>query len=242
MRTILMVLSICFLSFLTGCGDDSSSAEENSAVKTGVVKEKPPASSVRTLFEREITKRSCDFLSAEAVARVAGIDSSALEQRSISSMCLYSWEGGQASLGHLRTSKTVEFARSSFENSYKHQTGEEVAQHMAKIDAEIGKQADEGKTDVNPQTAKQVTGAISGMLSGGFQYEDIPGLGDIARFEITRTENQLGGKTFVSYANNLNVLTGNLKFTVSFNRKGEPKLYRDENVALAEDVLGKLPD
>jgi len=241
-RTILVILYMSSMSFLLGCDGGGNGAEAKTAVKTGVVNEKQAAASAGTLFAKEITKQPCDLLTPNAVAAVAGVDQSALEQNAMASMCLYSWDGGQAHLSNLRTSKKVEFARERFENSYRNQTGEEVAQGMAKIDAELEKQKDEGKTEVDPQQAKVVTGAMSGMLSGGLQYEDIPGLGDIARFEITRTETQFGGKTFVSYANALNVLTGNLKFTVSFSRDGEPKLYRDESVALAEAVLEKLPD
>lgn len=230
------------MSLLLGCDGDGNGAEVKTAVKTAVVNDKRPAASAGTLFGKEIARQPCDLLTLNAVAAVAGVDSSALEQSAMASMCLYSWDGGQAHLSNLRTSKKVEFARERFENSYRNQTGEEVAQSMAKIDAEIEKQKDEGKTEVDPQQAKVITGAMSGMLSGGLQYEDIPGLGDIARFEITRTETQFGGKTFVSYANALNVLTGNLKFTVSFSRDGEPKLYREESVALAEAVLKKLSD
>jgi hypothetical protein len=242
MRTILIVLYMSAMSLLLGCDSDDSGAEVKTAVKTAVVNEKHPAASAGTLFAKEITKQPCDLLTPNAVAAVAGVNSSALEQSALASMCLYSWDGGQAQLSNLRTSKKVEFARERFENSYQNQTGEEVAQSMAKIDAELKKQQDEGKTDVDAQHAKVVTGAMSESLSGGLQYEDIPGLGDIARFEITRTETQFGGQTIVSYANLLNVLTGNLKFTVSFSRDGEPKLYRDESVALAEAVLEKLTD
>ncbi len=241
-RTILIVLYMSLVSFLPGCNGDGNGAEVKTVAKARVVNEKPPTASAGTLFAKEIARQPCDLLTPNAVATVAGVDPSALEQSAMASMCLYSWEGGQAHLGNLRTSKNIEFARERFENSYRNQTGQEVVQSMAKIDAELEKQQDEGKTDVDPQQAKVITGALSGMLSGGLQYEDIPGLGDIARFEITRTESQFGGKTFVSYANALNVLTGNLKFTVSFSHDGEPKLYRDESIALAEAVLEKLQD
>jgi hypothetical protein len=241
-RIILIILYMSSMSFLLACDGGGNGAEVKTAAKAGAVDEQRPVSSSDTLYDQEITRQSCDFLTPNAVAAVAGVNPSTLDQSAMASMCFYSWDGGQAHLSNLRTSKKVEFARESFENSYRNQTGEEVAQSMAKIDAELEKQKDEGKTEVDPQQAKVVTGAMSEMLSGGLQYEDIPGLGDIARFEITRTETQFGGNTFVSYANALNVLTGNLKFTVSFSRDGEPKLYRDESIALAEAVLEKLQD
>ena len=239
-QVMLLVLYVSSMSILPGCNGDGSGEGVATAVEAGTVKEKHPASSADVLFGKEITSKPCDILPPDEFAGVAGVDPSALEQRAMASMCLYSWEGGQASVGLLRVSKTVEAARARFEKSYRNQTREDVAQSMTEINAQIKKQVDKGETEVDPQNAKVVTGAMSDLFSGGMQYEDIPGLGEIARFEVTRTETQYGDQTFVSYANTLNVLTGNLKFTVSFSRDGEPKLYRDENVALAEAVLRKL--
>ncbi len=239
MRTILVLL---FMGLLVDCNGDSNATEAKSVATAGAVDENPPTTSAGTLFTREITKQPCELLTPGAVAEVAGVDPSILKQRVIVGICSYSWDGGKASLGHLRTRKTVEFARSSFENSYSNQTGEEVAENLGVIDDEIEKQKAGGKTDVDPARAKMVTGAMSNLLAGGMQFEGIAGLGDAARFETTRSENQIAGETFVSYANALNVLVRNLKFTVSFNLKGEPRLYRDENVALAEAVLKNLPD
>jgi len=206
------------------------------------VEEKRPAVSSGKLFVKEITKQPCHLLTPDTVAELAGVESSTLEQRNIAGMCLYSWDDGQASLGHLRAHDSVESARRSFENSYRSMSSDEVAKHMEAINEEIEKKKVEGTTDVDPENAKIVTGAIVDSLAGGLQFEDVAGLGDAASFETTRFENQILGKTFVSYSNSLNVLVRNLKFTVSFNREGEPKLYRDENVALAEAVLKKLPN
>jgi len=241
-RIILIVLYVGSLTLLTACGENGNDAEAKAESKPGSANKEQAASSTGKLFDREITKQPCDLLTPDAVAVVAGVEASAIEQRKMASMCLFSWEDGNASIGLLRTDKTVEAARKRFENSYANQSGEEVAEAAAQINARIEKQKDEGKTDVNPEHAKAVTGAFSDRFSEGFQFEDIPGLGDISRFEITKTETELGGKTLVSYANSLNVLTGNLKFTVSFSRDGEPKLYRDESIALAEAALRSLPN
>ncbi len=239
-RMLPVLLCLGLTSLLSGCDADTDVREMKPAAIAGGEKQNRPVSSTDTLFAKEITKQQCELLTASMVAELAGVDPSALKQRNVAGMCIYSWDGGRASLGFLRTRDTVEFARSSFENSYRNQTGEDVAQSMAKIDAGIEQRKAEGKMDVDPEQAKKVTGAMSNLFSGGMQFEDIGGLGDAASFEITRTESQIGGTTYVSYANSLNVLVSNLKFTVSFNRDGEPKLYRDENMALAEAVLKKL--
>jgi hypothetical protein len=45
------------------------------------------------------------------------------------------------------------------------QSGKDVAQSMAEFDDELETQKDEGKTEVDPQHAKVVTGAMSESLS-----------------------------------------------------------------------------
>ena len=227
---------------LPGCDAGSSDTSSTTIAKTEANDSGHAAIPAGRLFEKEITKQSCELLTTDAVASVAKTPASTITQRKMSGMCMYTWESGQASIGHLRVSRTAEAARDSFETSYANQSGEEVADKMEAINAEIAKQKDAGETDVDPEHAKAVTGAIGSAFAGGFQYEEVPGLGDAARFETTKTETSFGGKTFVSYANTLHVLTGNLKFTVSFNLEGEPEMYRDEAVALAEAILKSLPN
>ena len=68
------------------------------------------------MFDEGISKQACELLTPEIMAEVAGVDAAALDKKNIMGMCLYSWEGGQAHLGHLRTSKSIEIARRGFEN------------------------------------------------------------------------------------------------------------------------------
>lgn len=238
-RTVLYT-GLIFL--LPACDAGSSDTPSGTTARIEAIDGGHSAKPAGRLFDREITKQSCDLLTIDSVAKVAGAPVSEITQRKMSSMCMYDWETGQASIGHLRTSETAASARDLFENSYANQSGEEVADKMAAIGAEVEKQKNAGKTDVDTEHAKAVTGAMGGAFAGGLQYEDVPGLGDAARYETTKTETSFGGKTFVSYANSLHVLTGNLKFTVSFNLEGEPKMYRDEAVALAEAILKSLTD
>lgn len=233
-------LLLSLTSFLSACDSGSNELSTAGTESTAATNDKESTSSSNIMYDREITKRACDLLTADAVAIVAGVEPAAVTQSNIASFCIYSWAEGNASLGHMRASKKIKFARTSFENSYRSQTGEELAEQMVEVNAQIKKQQGDTSVAADPKQVEAVTGALSGALSGGMQFEDIKGVGDMARFETTRMETQFGGKTFVSYPNTLNILTGNLKFTVSFNLDGEAKLYRDENVALAEAVLEKL--
>jgi len=241
MKKIHLTLFCIFLTILlTACGSGSEESDANTPAQSNAGGDQKTASSSSKLFDRDIRKQVCELLTADMVAEVSGVDPSLLEQLNTAGMCIYSWDEGQASLGHLRTSDTAEWARDSFENSYRNKTGEEVKADMDKIQSELEKKNTEGTTDVDPEKAKTVTGAMSSAFAGGFQYENIDGLGDAASFEVTRTEMAIGGHTIVSYANSLNVLVGNLKFTVGYNLEGEPQLYRDENAALAKAVIEKL--
>ena len=140
-RTIWVLLCMSLMSLLPGCDSGGDGTEAEPVAKAaGAIDEKRPVASVGTLFAKEITKQPCDLLTPDAVAELAGVDSSALEQRNVAGMCRYSWDGGEASLAHLSTSATVEFARRNFENAYGNQTGEEVAKSMGVIDDEVEKQ------------------------------------------------------------------------------------------------------
>lgn len=248
-RKILIIFCTILTGLLVACGgDDPGPSSESNSPDTGsdsnaVADSEPKAkSSSARKFTKNEFKNLCDILDPVSVSRVAGVDDAVLEQMKMSSMCIYSWDGGQANFGMIRIGKNSKSARTSFENSYKNMSGEEVAEGMAAIGKQVEKQSSEGKTDVKPGQAKAVTGAMAGAFAGGLQYEDIDGLGDVARFETTRSEVKFGGRTIVSYANSLNVLVGNLKFTVSFSLDEENKHYRDENIALARAVIENLPD
>lgn len=231
---------IILMSFLPACdngSNDVSTAGMDSAV---VVDDKVSPSSTVVLYDRDITSHACDLLTADAVSAVSGVDPSVIIQTSIGGFCIYSWSGGNASLGHLRTNKKIEDARLRFKNGYRSQTGEELAEQMAQINVEMKKQQGDGTITAEPEQVEAVTGALSGTFAGGVQFEDIEGLGDIARFETTRIETKFGDQVIISYPNALNILTGNLKFTVFYNLDGEAEMYRDESVALAEAVLNQL--
>ena len=245
-RIILNVLCICLAALLTACGGDDTASQTGTAsqaadagAERATKSNDQPVKQSGRLFDKKNLK-PCELLDADSVAAVAGVDVASVEQMEMASMCLYSWEGGSASMGMIRVSKTVESARSSFENSYRSMSRQEVAEGMAKINEQIEKKSEAGETDVDPEAAKTVTGAMAGAFAGGLQFEDIEGLGDLARFETTRSEVKVGTMTIVSYANSMNVLVGNMKFTVTFNRDEEVRLYRDENIDLARAVLERL--
>ncbi len=226
-------------------GHKARKTDEASNAGAGRAEDSPPAGDKGgtdvALFDKEIRNEPCEFLSSEAVARVAGVSAESIQQRELMGVCTYTWPGGSASLGHLRVQRDADAARRFFENSYADKTGGEVQEDLAKVEAEIERRKAEGKTDVDPADAKKLVTRPAGLAhSAGFTYEDVAGVGDAARFENTRNEMEIAGRKVVSYPNKLHVLVRNLQFSVSFDRKGEPTIYRDENIALAKAVLEKL--
>jgi hypothetical protein len=174
------------------------------------------------------------------VAAVAGVEADALE-RLIKNPCIYEWKGsrpGRASLGHIRTHKTVEAARTFFENANRDMSGEEVAAG-AKLVAE---RAEKDEPNRGKQAGTLAKGLAGGVLAEGFKYEPVEGIGDRAMWNGTRREIDLMGKTTVDYDSQMSVLVGNMAFTVAFEYdKEEPKAYKEETTKLSKMVVENLP-
>ena len=143
----------------------------------------------------------------------------------------------------IETYETAEEAITRFERSHKSMTGAQVQDAMGEIGKaaeeklEEGAKADEDLPD--PEHVAPVVGAMAASMGGGITFEAIEGLGDLAAFETTRHETRIEvlDRTIVSYANKLDVLTGNLTVDVSFSIDGN----RDECIAVARAVLDGLP-
>ena len=193
------------------------------------------------MFDDSITRQPCELLTAEAVATVADVSTQALQQHHQAQMCMYSWDGGSAALVSLRTNSDLNMARLGFELNYRNRTAQEVKESIDALGAEAQRKVAAGEIDVRPEHVETLTSAVTENLSQGLQYEDVSDLGDAASLEVTQTRTEFEGKTFLSYPNLLAVLVGNLHYSVSFSRDGEPQIYREETRALAQAVLAQLP-
>lgn len=237
---------------LFGCGDKGAKpeGEGGEAKAEGAAAEASEAAQAASakVFDKEMSKKPCELMTKAMVAKVAGVGEDAFEVREIAGMCLFEWDGGNASIGFIRVKKSAEMAATFFANGHKDMSGEEVAAAFDKIGAEAKKKleedAEKGEAKADPEHVKPVTSAMGGALSGGLKFEAVAGLGDAAFYEATRSETEIMGKTIVSYANKLDVLVGNMSFGVTFARNdalGEAKMYKDENIALARAVVDALP-
>jgi hypothetical protein len=234
-------LCIFLAGLFTGCGNQESATNMGEAQASAGSSDPAPVVSSGHMFDQQISKQACDLLTPEVMAKMVRLEPAALEQKNIAGMCLYTWEGGQAHLGSLRTNKSIEAARRGFENSYRTQSAEQAKKDFDAISAKLKTQSAAAEAGVDPAAVEQLGDAFGDAMAGGFQFVAVEGLGDAASFNATRTDTEYGGNTFVSYANNLSVLVGNLHYTVGFALDGEPQMYPEQCEALARIVLDLLP-
>jgi len=240
----LTLLSCLFLFIACNSSDGGAPASSS----TDATASQAASSSSGKIYEEGLRKQPCMLLTADMVAAVVQVPVDQVEQRELSTMCLYEWEGGNAGILFIETHETADKARTLFENAHKSMTGAEVKSAMQQI-GEGAKEklaGDEkaGQEVPDAEHVDTVTDAMSGSMGGGITFEAVTGLGDMAAYETTRHETKIGDRVLVSYANKLDVLTGNLSFDISFafdNDGGDAQMYQDEAVALARAVLDGLP-
>lgn len=237
----------CALILCVACksGDEAKPSGDKSA-PTGVATENStsPEASTGKMFSKETLKRPCDLLTTEAVASVSKIAADKIEQRDSNTTCRYEWEGGNANLSFLKAHKSVESAEGRFAASHKNMTGAEVKEAMDKLGADAkAPSAGKGEDKHWDKSVDVVTEGVAKSMGGGMTYEAVEGVGDLAAYQTTRHETVIGDMSIVSYANTLDVVTGNLSFSLTYaldapDRQG--KMHKEEAIALAKLVLARL--
>ncbi len=144
------------------------------------------------LFDKELRKRACEILSPQLVASTFDVPEAELKQHKIAG-CIYSWSGGdqivEARFTTIIVHKTTEHAKTWFQNATKGMSTQEAQAQIDQISKQVTTKMEE-KNQIDPKTTKQVTDLTGGMLAGmggeeGFQFEDIAGVGDEARFSLS---------------------------------------------------------
>lgn len=175
----------------------------------------PALASVRT-FEKTQRKKGCEMLTPKLAAEGLGVPEGELEQMKMMG-CIYSWKSADkseiadASLMNISIRKDAKLARAYFEGSTKDRTAEEVRAELAKV-MEATKKREEIDTK-SKKTAVSAVGGIAGAMvpDAGYQYSDVPGVGDAAR-----ASSEDGAIT---------VLLGNMVFNVrAYKGKPSPEL------------------
>lgn len=202
-------LALAAMLSLTGCdkgeadgADPKAGAAEagGSAAAAGGAS----AKEVKTFLEDQ-RKKGCEMLSPALVAKLYSVPEDALRPIEIGG-CTYSYRSAdksqvvEVSIMSITVRKDAADARMYFDNATASRSAEEI---RAQLDMVMGeaKKADEIDSEAKAKAVDQVGGAMAGMVpDGGFQYEDVDGVGDAARL--------------LAHEGNLTVLVGNMMFTV----------------------------
>lgn len=240
------------LFLLVACksGDEAPASADKASSGTEQVSPKGATKVVASasgLFDKDAVKDPCTLLKAEMVATVAKVPATEVTQRKISTMCLYEWQGGNAGLSFVRVLDTVEAAQKRFERAHEDMDVEEVKAAMEELGAgakmRIAAGTEEGKKMPTGKSVDVITNGAVKSMGSGIKFEAVEGLGDMAAYETTRHETIVANTKIVSYANKMDVLTGNLSFSISYSLNAadhQGTMHKEEAVALSKLVLDGL--
>lgn len=175
-------------------------------------------------FLKDQRKKGCEMLTPALAARVLEVPEGDLKQMKVMG-CIYSAKSdeqvAEASIMTIFVKESPEKAKTWFGNMTKNKTPEELAAEMAKV-KEMAKKSDMIDTDAKKKGVDQVGGIINAMTpDDGYQYEDVPGVGDAARVK--------------TYDGQITVLVGNMVFNVRAF-KGAPSPEPDMKELASGDV------
>jgi len=159
----------------------------------------------KALFDKSLSKKACEILTAAKVAEAFNVPESELKQLKMMG-CIYTWEKGDQEL-HARLSissiaKTEGRAVTWFKNATKGMSQAETKAAMASIKTKAKKDAKVDSKAKKKIVDKMGDAAIGINSNGGIQFRDIAGLGDEARL-------QLGdGAVWVRVDNMMFIVTG----------------------------------
>lgn len=167
----LMVLAGLLLG-LAACQDSGSDDELQAA--------SDPAQSAVARFDREVSKKGCELLSAELVAATFAVPAGALTQFKIMG-CRYSWEGDEqtldAGISMIRAYDREAGAASWFATATRSRSAEEMKAEMDQVAGRLD-ESEQLDTELKKSTAKSLLNRVDAKA---VTFEDVAGVGDEAR-------------------------------------------------------------
>ena len=131
-------------------------------------------------FDRDMSKKGCELVSADLVSATFKVPADTLTQRKIMG-CRYDWKNNtdtlEATISMIRAHGSEVAAAQWFANATSNRTAEEMAAEMDKISGQLDKQK-ELDTAVKKSTAKSLLATVG---SKAITFEDVAGVGDAAR-------------------------------------------------------------
>ena len=166
-----LIIITCLVLGLAGCGDKGSS-EAQAATESSL--------STVAKFDRDMSKKGCELLSAKLVSATFNVPADTLTQRKIMG-CRYDWNNDtdmlNAALSMIRAHDSEAVAAQWFANATTNRTAEQMAAEMGKISGQLDQQK-ELDTDVKKSTAKNLLAMVE---TKAINFDDVAGVGDEAR-------------------------------------------------------------
>ncbi len=166
-------------------GGDAKSVAASGA--KAVAGEAGGALSEEARFDKKLRKEACALLTPKMVADAFGVPAGELKQMKVGG-CLYKRKSGEeiveASIMTVRVHDSEKRAAAWFANATKNRTKEEVGKQLEEI-----KKRAQGHEKIDTKQKKETAGKVVDLVGGmtpdeGFQYEDVPGVGDEARVNV----------------------------------------------------------
>lgn len=139
-----------------------------------------PSPSDAARFDRDMSKKGCELLSAELVSATFKVPADTLTQRKIMG-CRYDWKNNtdtvEAAISMIRAHGSELAAAQWFANATSNRTAEEMKAEMDKLSGQLDKQK-ELDTAVKKSTAKNLLATVG---SKAINFDDVAGVGNEAR-------------------------------------------------------------
>ena len=197
----------------TAAADGKQNADNAQGMVEKAVASVDAPKEVRT-FIKDQRKKGCEMLPPTMAASVLEVPEAELKQMKIMG-CIYKWKNNdqiaEGSIMSIWVRKSADEARLWFNNSTKGQTKEELQATIAQA-TEKAKERKEIDTKLKKDTTDKLGGVAAAMMpEGGYQYEDVAGIGDAARMNM--------------HDGTITVLMGNMIFNVqAYKGAGMPPL------------------
>jgi hypothetical protein len=187
-----MLLSLALLAPLPACKQDGQTASAPGAAGSpaATAAGDPLTPSRAARYDRSISKKGCEILTAEGVSQAFGVPAGALKQIKVMG-CVYTWRDRdqvlEAGVSMLRAHRSEAMAASWFEDATRNRTAEENQQALDLAMGRVKEKAGDGKLGggVTPGAVDTVGKTLAGAVDpGGTRYEDIDGVGAAARVQL----------------------------------------------------------
>lgn len=189
-RSFAALLAAMLLSIgvLVGC-DKSDAPADESAASASSAEESQNEGVGEARFGESLVDDRCELLTKAMVAEVFNVPVGELEQHGGSKYpCSYKWEGDGTELRvevvRAEVFDSEALAASHFLKMTTDMSSEEVDEAMKAI-----KKTAEKSGQLDSKSKKMAAKKLGeGMAEGGFEFEDVEGVGDQARYELTTNE------------------------------------------------------